>query len=56
MRLFLLCAMMCAIHSLASAGEGNAVLDFTLDSIDGKPYALSQHKGPPTVGTGFEGS
>jgi hypothetical protein len=50
MRVFLLCAVLfaiqtCAPGSVALAEEGNAVLDFTLDSIDGKPYALSQHKG-----------
>ena len=40
-----LCVVIMAVHFFAPAEEGKAVLDFTLDSIDGKPYALSQHKG-----------
>lgn len=48
MRLFtasvlLVSAIGCASH--LSAQEASNALDFTLDSIDGKPYALSQHKG-----------
>ena len=39
----LISAVGCA--PFASAQEANNVLDFTMDSIDGKPYALSQHKG-----------
>ena len=36
-----------AIHTLVSAEEKmpSSVLDFTPEGIDGKPYALSQHKG-----------
>ena len=36
-----------AVYPIASAEEKmpKSALDFTLDSIDGKPYALSQHKG-----------
>ncbi len=33
----------CRIFSADAAGK--SVLDFTLENIDGKPYALSQHKG-----------
>jgi glutathione peroxidase len=36
-----------SVKPVASAEDKmpSSVLDFTLDSIDGKPYALSQHKG-----------
>jgi glutathione peroxidase len=40
-----LLVMLCLPVFSAEEKKGNSVLDFTLDGIDGKPYALSQHKG-----------
>ena len=50
MRMLVLVLGMALLFSVQPIAKGeekmaSSVLDFTLDSIDGKPYALSQHKG-----------